>query len=422
MIKKLVIALLCFASYAINAQNNTISPYSFFGIGDLSNISTVDNQMMGRLQTYADSIHINLNNPAAYGKLRLTTYTAALSHREIRLETFTAEQKSSVTNLEYLSIGFPLSDRWGAGFGLMPYSSVGYNLLDESTNGNGATVLNEYSGQGGLNKVYFSMGYRLIGELYLGATMNFNFGNFTNQRIQSVENVQFGTLDRRESRVNGFDFNYGATYTPMLTDKHTLFASVTVNTQANLVSENLQRIGSFSRASGDEIEVVEVDLAASGRDRTEIKVPTTTTLGLGYGEDKKWFLGAEYAFQAMSEFTNEFISVEDVVYENASSIGVGAFFIPDYTSFTNYMKVITYRAGLRLDKTGMVVRGSEINNFGITFGLGLPLGRQGFSNINLGFELGRRGTTVANLVEENYFKVNIGLSLNDRWFLKRRID
>lgn len=422
MIKKLVIALLCFASYAINAQNNTISPYSFFGIGDLSNISTVDNQMMGRLHTYADSIHINLNNPAAYGKLRLTTYTAALSHREIRLETFTAEQKSSVTNLEYLSIGFPLSDRWGAGFGLMPYSSVGYNLLDESTNGNGATVLNEYSGQGGLNKVYFSMGYRLIGELYLGATMNFNFGNFTNQRIQSVENVQFGTLDRRESRVNGFDFNYGATYTPMITDKHTLFASLTVNTQANLVSENLQRIGSFSRASGDEIEVVEVDLAASGRDRTEIKVPTTTTLGLGYGQDKKWFLGAEYAFQAMSDFTNEFISVEDVVYENASSIGVGAFFIPDYSSFTNYLKVITYRAGLRLDKTGMVVRGSEINNFGITFGLGLPLGGQGFSNINLGFELGRRGTTVANLVEENYFKVNIGLSLNDRWFLKRRID
>lgn len=422
MIKKLVIALLCFASYAVNAQNTTISPYSYFGIGDLSNISTVDNQMMGRLQMYTDSIHINLNNPAAYGKLRLTTYTAALSHRKIRLETFTAEQKSSLTNLEYLSIGFPLSDRWGAGFGLMPYSSVGYNLLDETINGNGATVLNEYSGQGGLNKVYFSTGYRLIGDLYLGATLNFNFGNFTNQRIQSVENVQFGTLDRRESRVNGFDFNYGATYTPKLTDKHTLFTSVTVNTQANLVSENLQRIGSFSRASGDEIEVVEVDLAASGRDRTEIKVPTTTTLGLGYGEDKKWFLGAEYAFQAMSDFTNEFISVEDVVYDDASSIGVGAFFIPDYTSFTNYLKVITYRAGLRLDKTGMVVRGSEINNFGITFGLGLPLGGQGFSNINLGFELGRRGTTVANLVEENYFKVNVGLSLNDRWFLKRRID
>lgn len=421
MIKKLVIAILCFASYGVYAQNGTISPYSFFGIGDLRNPATVDNQMMGRLQTYTDSIHIHLNNPAAYGKLRLTTYTAGISHKATRLESFTEEQKTAVTTLEYLSIGFPLADGWGAGFGIMPYSSVGYNLLGETTNANQATVLNEYSGQGGLNKVYFSLGHRLLEDLYLGATVNFNFGNITNQRIQSVEDVQFGTLDRRESRVNGFDFNYGATYSPKVTGKHTLFTSVTVNTQANLVSENTRRIGSFSRASGDEIEVIDVDLAARGLERSEIKIPTRTTLGLGYGEDKKWFVGAEYSFQAMSDFTNEFVNVDDMVYEDGSSLGFGAFFVPDYSSFSSYLKRITYRAGMRFDKTGMVVRDSEINNFGITFGFGLPLGG-GFSNLNLGFELGRKGTTVANLVEENYLKVNIGLSLNDRWFLKRRID
>jgi hypothetical protein len=378
--------------------------------------------MMGSLQMYTDSIHINLNNPAAYGKLKLTSYTAALSDREIRLETFTEEQKTSVTNLEYLSIGLPLSDRLGVGFGIMPYSSVGYNLLRETTNTNGATVLNEYSGQGGLNKVYFSAGFRVYESLYLGTKVNFNFGNLTNQRIQSVESVQFGTLDRRQSRINGFDLNYGATYTPAIGEKHTLFTSVTVNTQANLVSENEQRIGSFSRATGDEIEVIDVNLAASGRDRTEVKIPTTTTLGLGYGEDKKWFMGAEYSFQDMGDFTNEFVIAEDVAYQAASSYAFGAFFVPDYTSFTSFLKRVTYRAGLRYDKSGLVVRGSEINNFGITFGLGMPMGQSGFSNLNLGFEFGRRGTTVANLVEENYLKVSVGLSLNDRWFLKRRID
>jgi hypothetical protein len=237
-----------------------------------------------------------------------------------------------------------------------------------------------------------------------------------------VESVQFGTLDRRQSRINGFDLNYGATYTPAIGEKHTLFTSVTVNTQANLVSENEQRIGSFSRATGDEIEVIDVNLAASGRDRTEVKIPTTTTLGLGYGEDKKWFMGAEYSFQDMGDFTNEFVIAEDVAYQAASSYAFGAFFVPDYTSFTSFLKRVTYRAGLRYDKSGIVVRGSEINNFGITFGLGMPMGQSGFSNLNLGFEFGRRGTTVANLVEENYLKVSVGLSLNDRWFLKRRID
>jgi len=422
MIKRLVIALCCLAFYAVHAQNNTISPYSYFGVGVISNVATVENQMMGHLQMYADSIHINLNNPAAYGKLRLTTYAGSLSQDRVRLDTYTESQKITLTNLEYLSIGFPLSDRFGGGFGLMPYSSVGYHLLEETTNTNGATVLNEYSGQGGLNKVYLSLGYRLLDQLYLGATVNFNFGNLTNQRIQSVESVEFGTLDRRQSQINGFDFNYGLTYTPKITAKNTLFTSLTVHTQSNLVSENLQRIGSFSRASGDEIEVVDVDLSTSGLDRTAIKIPTKTTLGLGYGQDKKWFLGAEYSFQAMSDFKNQFVSLDRTEYKDASSFGVGAYYVPDYASFTSYLKRITYRAGMHMEQSGLVVRGSEINYFGITFGLGLPIDNVGFSNLNLGFEFGRKGTTVANLVEENYFKVNLGLSLNDRWFLKRRID
>lgn len=421
MVKKFVTAILCLAWYSLCAQNSTVSPYSYFGIGDLRSPATIENQMMGRMGMYTDSIHINLSNPAAYGKLRLTTYTGALSHKEYRLKSYTEEQNTSVTNLEYLSLGFPISSKWGAGIGIAPYTSVGYNLVGESTNSNNRTVTNQFTGEGGLNQVYASLGYALSHNFHLGATVNFNFGTIDNQRVQSVEDVQFGTLDKRESRINGYDFNYGATYTPMLNEKLTLFTSVTVNTQANLVSENTQRIGSFSLSNGQEIEVIDVNLEARGLKRTEIKVPTRTTFGLGMGEDKKWFLGGEYSFQQFSDFRNEFVIIDDVEYQDASSIAVGGFFIPDFASFSSYFNRITYRAGLRLDKTGMVVREKEINNFGITFGLGLPLGGS-FSNMNLGFELGRRGTTAADLIEESYMKVNIGLSLNDRWFRKRQID
>jgi hypothetical protein len=344
-----------------------------------------------------------------------------LSHKELRLKSFTEEQGTSVTNLDYLAIGIPLSERFATGFGLKPVSSVGYNLISESTNSNQATVVNEYSGDGGINQVYVSLGYRLTRDIRLGATVNFNFGTLNNRRVQGVEDVQLGTLDLRESKVSGYDFNYGATYTPMLTEKHTLFTSLTVNTQVNLVSENSQRIGSFSRTTGREIEVVDVNLDARGLKNTELKIPTSTTFGLGFGEDKKWFMGAEYSFQGLGAFTNEFINVENLRYEDASSLAFGGFFIPDYSAFSGYLKRVAYRAGIRLDKTGMVVNDTEINNFGITFGLGLPLGRD-FSNINLGFELGRRGTTSADLIEESYLKVSVGLSLNDRWFRKRQID
>lgn len=428
MIKKIVIAIVYMAVFGLYAQDGTVSPYSFFGIGDLKNAGSVENQMMGGIGVYVDSIHINLKNPAAYGelgldvlnKVGLVTYTAGVSNKQYQLKSFTEEQRSSITSLDYLALGFSLGKGLGMGFGVMPYSSVGYNLVDNRANANGSLV-NIYSGEGGLNRVFYSVGYELLKDVSIGATINFNFGTLNSERLQQIEGIQFGTFDRRSSRVNGFDFNYALNYRPIIKDKYRLHSSIRVNTQGNLVSENERQIGSFSIANGGNIEEVNVDLVAQNLKNTELKIPTTTTLGLGYGEDYKWFVGAEYSFQGMGSFENSFLGADSVRYEDGSSYALGVFITPDYNSFTSYLKRITYRAGLRLDKTGMIVNDVDINNFGITFGLGLPLGGS-FSNLNLGFELGRRGTTRANLVEESYLKINVGLSLNDRWFLKRKIN
>ncbi len=421
MVKKFLIALICVAAHGLFAQNGTISPYSSFGIGDLRNNSTIDNRMMAGISMHGDSIHINLQNPAAYSKLKLTSYTAAVSHSEFRLEDFTEEQNSSVTNLEYLAIGLPIAPKVGLGFGLMPFSSVGYNLESEAQNGDGQTVTNVFAGEGGLNRVYMSLGGEVIKNVSVGATVNFNFGRLDYQRIQSVEDVQFGTLEERESRINGFDINYALNYTPTIKNKYILYTSLLINTQANLTSENTSTLGSFSLVNGQEIEVIDVDLDASNLRNTELKIPTRFTVGLGFGESKKWFLGGEYSFQQFSEFSNDFLGLENVTYQDATKMAFGGYYIPDYKSLSSYFKRINYRAGVKYDVTGLVVNGSEINDFGITFGLGLPLPNS-FSNVNLGFELGRRGTTVANLIRENYLNISVGLSLNAKWFQKRRID
>ena len=429
MIKKIVIALVCIASTGLYAQNGSVSPYSYFGIGELQSKGTMENQMMGGIGMYGDSIHVNLKNPAAYSKMGIqygedfgnTTYTAGISHKRLSFKNNIESQSNHITNLEYISVGMALKKGLGIGFGIMPYSSVGYNMLSESVNDNGATVTNRFYGEGGLNKVYFSAGYELIKDLSLGVTAGFNFGTLENNRIQSVENVQFGTLDNRISKVNGMDFNYALDYTPTINDKYRLFASLRVNTQANLVSKNTKEIGSFSASTGQNIEIINVNLDALNLRNTELKIPTTTTLGIGFGEERKWFLGAEYSFQEMGSFSNDFIEAVNLEYKDASSFAFGGFFIPDYSAFSGYHKRVTYRAGLRLDKTGMLLNNREINNFGITFGFGLPM-RGSFSNLNLGFEVGRKGTKYDNLIEENYFKVNVGLSFNDIWFRKRRIN
>ncbi|MBD0777181.1 hypothetical protein HPE56_05185 [Maribacter sp. ANRC-HE7] len=429
MIKKIVIAIVCIASTGLYAQNGSVSPYSYFGFGDIQSKGTIENQMMGGIGMFADSIHVNLKNPAAYSALGIkygedfgnTTYTVGLSHNRLSFANNIESQSNSVTNLEYIAVGMALKKGLGIGFGVMPYSSVGYDMLSESTNGNDDRVLNRYYGDGGLNKVYFSIGYEFMDDLSVGVTANFNFGTLENNRVQTVEDVQYGTLDKRSSKVNGMDFNYALNYTPSFKDKYRLFASVRVNTQANLTSKNTKEIGSFAVNSGANIEVVDVNLDASNLRHTELKVPTTTTLGLGFGEDRKWFVGGEYSFQGMGSFTNDFVDAPNLRYQDASSFAFGGFYIPDYSAFSGYFKRMTYRAGLRFDKTGMLLKDHEINNFGITFGFGLPM-RGSFSNLNLGFEVGRKGTKYDNLIEENYFKVNVGLSLNDIWFRKRRIN
>ena len=387
MIKKIVTAIICIASVGLYAQNGSVSPYSYFGVGELQSKGTVENQMMGGIGMFADSIHVNLKNPAAYSRLGVqygedfgnTTYTAGISHTNLSFENNFEKQTNSVTKLEYISVAMAL------------------------------------------NKVYLSTGYEIMKNLSIGATASFNFGTLENNRIQTIENLQLGTLDKRSSKVNGMDFNYAMNYTPMIKDKYRLYTSVRVNTQANLTSKNEKEIGSFSNSTGANIEVVDVNLDAVNLRHTELKIPTITTLGLGIGEDMKWFVGAEYSFQGMGSFKNDFIDAENLEYQDASTYAFGGFFIPDHSAFSGYLKRISYRAGLRFEKTGMLIKDHEINNFGITFGFGLPM-RGSFSNLNLGFEAGRKGTKAGDLIEENYFKFNLGLSLNDIWFRKRRIN
>ena len=120
-----------------------------------------------------------------------------------------------------------------------------------------------------------------------------------------------------------------------------------------------------------------------------------------------------------SKLINRFDDITDNKFENSTKISVGGFYIPKYDSFSSYLSRVVYRAGFRYENTGLVFNNNSINDYGMNFGLGLPVG---LSKIDLGFEFGKRGTTTNGLIEENYFNVSVGLSLSDIWFNKRKID
>ncbi|WP_298416744.1 outer membrane protein transport protein [uncultured Kordia sp.] len=435
MIRKFLgLSILLFICQVSIAQQGTASPYSFLGIGDLKFKGTTENRSMGGMSVYSDSLHLNLQNPAAFGSLKFTTYTLGASYGQLKLESPSGTDKGSSTALDYLAVGFPLSKKMGVGFGILPYSSVGYNFegIGETGIASAPNKFAQYEGEGGLNSVFLSLGYKVSKSFSVGATVNYNFGNIKNQNTEFlgelnddgsfVRTLNYGTRSKDESKLSGLSYNLGAYYQTKFNEKLSLTTSLTFSPQSNINSDNTRQLLALN-LSGNGSEIVSSgqldDIDLGDKKTTELKLPTKTSLGVGLGEKNKWFTGVEYTFLNSSNFGNSLTTIENVTYENSSKIAVGGFYIPKFNSFTSYWERVTYRAGIRYEHTGIAIRNENLNDFGISFGVGLPVGRT-ISNLNLGVEFGQRGTTNAGLIKENYVNFHLSLSLNDVWFIKRK--
>ena len=177
----------------------------------------------------------------------------------------------------------------------------------------------------------------------------------------------------------------------------------------------------FSLVNIDDGNLRPIDTLLNVDYEAKIKSPLKTVLSAGIGEDNKWFAGVEYSFQDALEFTGGiYDDIQFYDYASFSNISVGGYYIPKFNSISNYFHRVTYRAGFNYQKTGLVVNGTDIDEYGISFGVGLPIGLR-LSSVNLGVELGKRGTTDNDLVEENFFNFRLSISLNDKWFRKQKI-
>ena len=286
-----------------------------------------------------------------------------------------------------------------------------------------------YRGEGGLNRTFFGLGYQLSKNLKIGLDVQYNFGSILNTSIafgytdQGLP-LQYQSREEKRSELGGFSYNFGIAYKKNIGKSLEMMFAATYSPEANLDSENQSEFATITIDS-NETEFVQsssyVDLAAQNLLNTSLVMPSKTNVGVGIGKPRKWFVGLDYNFIEASNFTNRFVEIDNASFENATSFSFGGFFIPKYDSFSKYWKRVVYRLGLRLEQTGLVVNNESIEEFGISFGVGVPVGRL-FSNANLGFEWGQRGTTAANLVNESFYSINISLSLNDRWFEKRKFN
>ena len=417
MIKKLIVPIFLFFTVISFAQQGTSSPYSFYGIGDVKFKGTAENRAMGGLTIYSDSIHLNFQNPASYSNLKLTTFSLGGTYLTTDLETNSQSEKARRTAIDYLAVGLPFG-KFGVAFGLMPYSSVGYNIQSNTAaTATDPQEIKQYSGTGGINKVFFGVGYALTKKLSIGIDYSYNFGKIQTYSFRFIEGLQYGSREKNISDITGGLLNAGLTFNIPINKKLNGFASLTYSPDSKLSSSNYRNIATIQYSStGAEILVQPSDIDVAN---TIITLPSKLAVGFGIGQNKKWMLGTEITFQKSSNMGNRFNDINDVNYENATRYSFGGFYIPNYNSFSKYYEKIIYRAGLRYENTGLIINNTSIKDYGVTAGVGLPLIGV-FSNVNIGVEYGQRGTISANLVQENYTNITIGFSLNDKWFQKRR--
>jgi hypothetical protein len=274
-------------------------------------------------------------------------------------------------------------------------------------------------GSGGLNKVFAGLGYKITPNFTIGADVSYNFGKIESSNLEFITDVPVGTRESNVANLSGVNYNIGSMFKTKITKKLSIFSSVSYMIESTLSATNERNIATVKYNSA--FDLVISDSFDAVKTKNDLKLPSKLTFGLGVGEARKWLLGAQVALRDTGNFSNNYNNVGDATFGKYAKYSLGGYYIPNYNSFTSYAKRITYRGGFRYEKTGLIVNNQSINDRAVTLGFGLPSSGS-FSNFNFGLEIGKKGTTAAGLIQENYANVSVSFSLNDRWFERRKFN
>ena len=406
----------------VYSQTNTGSPYSLNELGEINFLGNVSSISMGGIDSAIDSIEFNINNPSSLAKLKTTNYLIGTFYKSTGISNSVSTDNINTANINYIAIGVP-TKRFGFGFGVLPYSSVGFNLqTTDDYNTENSINSRLFGAEGNINRAFVSIGVPLLKYFSLGATANYNFGKFNYEKFNLIENVNYGIFSISSSEISGFTYNFSSNLSIPLKNDFSLNLVYSLYPEGDLDSFNIESLYTSSTSSvsleslGD---FVDVDLNSRGLENTKLPVPKKSIYSLGLEKKNSWFIGLQYETKLSSNFKNDFLDTQNVSYRDANSFSIGGFIIPDSSSLISYWKRVKYRFGIKNEKKSIIVNNLPINQFSLNLGLGLPVA--GLSKANLGLEIGRIGND-DNLIKENYFSLRLGLSLNDVWFIKRKFN
>jgi len=405
----------------VSAQTRINSPYSRYGIGDISMTKNARYMSMGGI-TYGirDKTSTNFTNPASYVAADTVCFIfeGSVMSRLSYLATSNSETQSSYTSLGYLAAQFPVSKWMSASFGLLPYSSVGYEITDLQTVENVGEVEYVYEGSSGFNRFYIGTAVEPFKGFSLGVNANYNFGSIKNFRSSKIVDSlnYFNVRITNSSIIHDVSFDFGLQYHKEFKNDYFLGLGMGYGMESNLKTDDKYLVERYTDGTSgyvfieDTIEMIEVD-------NGNLVLPMKFGGGFSFGKKDRWLIGADYTWQNWSKFS--YLGQIDTNMVDNWQISLGGEFIPKHSSVSSYFSRINYRLGLRYGKTYLMLQDQQLGDYGISFGFGLPL-RGTVSMLNIGFEIGQRGSLENNLIKESYGRITFAFNIFERWFYKRK--
>jgi hypothetical protein len=429
--KLLVISFILLSAFTFTAKGQKLinSPYSRFNIGTLDPSGSFRSLSMGGVGIAMRSNNaIYYTNPASYTSIDTTSFLFdfGFDYSVIDLLNGSDKYRSDDINFDHLLIGFPIGKRVGLATGIVPVSNGYYNLAEtvkpgvEGYDPVTGTVFTTHKGEGGLTNFFIGTGVKITKNISAGINLSVLFGELkrTNQFEFADYANAFSEYRSEQLRINGLNLDYGLQYTATLKKDYFFNAGLSMTAAKNYNSELDKialRFAAYS-STGYSPDTLNSSLISS-MDST--RLPQTLRMGIAFGKKDVFVVGIDYI---STNWAAARILGSNGYLANTNSLLFGVEYIPEKYSNSSFLKKIEYRTGGHIGNNYLLIKNTQIKEYGVSCGLGFRL-RNSFSQANVFFDYTRKnGDFSKGLHNENYYTIGFSLNLYDFWFVKRRYD
>ena len=425
--KLIILTVFLVIGVCVSAQDGTYgaySPYSIYGIGDISKEGTAYNKSMGGTGIATRNRRfINYLNPAAVTARDSLAFMAdfGLVQKNTLYRQGDLRSANNTFNIYDFVLSFPIYRSSAFMVGITPYSDVGYDFSSIETDpgiiGNTGNITYDSYGTGSVYQAFFGAGVTFWKRLSLGAELIYYFGNLDKVTNMDYSDNSYRSLNSgNEITVRGTTGKFGLQYEQKLGGDVSMIIGATYKLGTSMKGYSTTFRYANQSSVTDSLRYSVDTLASSG-----LKFGDEIGIGISVKKGEKWsaefnYLRSDWTKSGFDRTPGFAVSGDSKFTSTVSqSFRAGFEIVPNRNDIRYYMKKCSYRVGAYYDQAYYKLDGNNVNSMGVTLGITFPVSR-GYNGVSLGVDIGQRASTRNNMIRERYAMFVIGFNIHDTWF------